>query len=56
VVGVAIGFGAQTLVRDIIAGVFFLLDDAFRIGESIESGNVRGTVDSPKTATSSSGR
>jgi small-conductance mechanosensitive channel len=46
VVGVAIGFGAQTLVRDIIAGVFFLLDDAFRIGEYIESGAVRGTVES----------
>jgi len=46
VVGVAIGFGAQTLVKDIIAGVFFLLDDAFRIGEYIESGEVRGRVES----------
>jgi hypothetical protein len=33
VIGLAIGFGAQTLVRDIIAGVFFLIDDAFRIGD-----------------------
>ena len=32
VVGLAIGFGAQTLVKDIIAGVFFLMDDAFRVG------------------------
>ena len=31
VVGLAIGFGAQTLVKDIIAGVFFLMDDAFRV-------------------------
>jgi small-conductance mechanosensitive channel len=46
VVGVAIGFGAQTLVKDIIAGMFFLLDDAFRVGEYIESGSIRGTVES----------
>jgi small-conductance mechanosensitive channel len=46
VVGVAIGFGAQTLVKDIISGVFFLLDDAFRVGEYIESGSIRGTVES----------
>ena len=39
VVGVAIGFGAQTLVKDIISGFFFLLDDAFRVGEYIESGS-----------------
>jgi len=30
--GVAIGFGSQTLVRDIISGIFYLLDDAFRVG------------------------
>ncbi len=46
VVGVAIGFGAQTLVKDIIAGMFFLLDDAFRVGEYIVSGSVKGTVES----------
>jgi small-conductance mechanosensitive channel len=45
VVGIAIGFGAQTLVRDILSGFFFLLDDAFRIGEYIESGDIRGTVE-----------
>ena len=36
VVGLAIGFGSQALVRDIIAGVFFLIDDAFRIGDYVE--------------------
>ena len=36
VVGSAVAFGAQTLVRDIISGVFFLADDAFRLGEYIE--------------------
>jgi moderate conductance mechanosensitive channel len=46
VVGVAIGFGAQTLVKDIISGMFYLLDDAFRIGEYIVSGNYKGTVES----------
>jgi small-conductance mechanosensitive channel len=46
VVGIAVGFGAQTLVRDILSGVFFLLDDAFRVGEHIESGGIRGTVES----------
>jgi small-conductance mechanosensitive channel len=46
VVGIAVGFGAQTLVRDILSGVFFLLDDAFRVGEYIESGGIRGTVES----------
>jgi small-conductance mechanosensitive channel len=46
VVGVAIGFGAQTLVKDIISGMFFLLDDAFRIGEYIISGSYKGTVES----------
>lgn len=45
VVGVAVGFGAQTLVRDVISGVFFLLDDAFRVGEYIESGEIRGRVE-----------
>jgi small-conductance mechanosensitive channel len=46
VIGVAIGFGAQTLVRDVISGMFYLLDDAFRVGEYIQSGNYKGTVES----------
>ncbi|QND66336.1 mechanosensitive ion channel family protein [Mesorhizobium loti] len=46
VVGVAVGFGAQTVVKDVISGVFFLLDDAFRVGEYISSGNYKGTVES----------
>jgi small-conductance mechanosensitive channel len=46
VVGVAIGFGAQTLVKDIISGVFYMLDDAFRVGEYIQSGSYKGTVES----------
>jgi small-conductance mechanosensitive channel len=46
IAGVAIGFGAQTLVKDILSGVFYLLDDAFRVGEYIESGSYKGTVES----------
>lgn len=46
VLGIALGFGAQALVRDVIAGIFFLADDAFRVGEYIEgSGNIKGTVE-----------
>jgi len=43
--GIAIGFGAQTLVKDIISGIFFLTDDAFRVGDYIIVGNARGTVE-----------
>ena len=45
VVGVAIGFGSQTLVRDMLSKFFYLLDDAFRVGEYIQSGNYKGTVE-----------
>ncbi|MBI4958308.1 MAG: mechanosensitive ion channel family protein [Desulfovibrio sp.] len=45
VVGLAIGFGAQTLVKDIISGVFFLIDDAFRVGDYVEAGTAKGTVE-----------
>ncbi len=45
VLGLAIGFGAQTLVKDIVSGVFFLLDDAFRMGEFIDVGGTTGTVE-----------
>mgnify|MGYP005849943113 CR=1 FL=1 len=46
IAGVALGFGAQTLVRDVISGIFYLLDDAFRVGEYIQSGNYKGRVES----------
>jgi small-conductance mechanosensitive channel len=45
VLGIAIGFGAQTLVRDIVSGFFYLLDDAFRIGEYVVIDQIRGTVE-----------
>jgi len=46
VVGVAVGFGAQTVVKDMISGMFYMLDDAFRVGEYIQSGNYKGVVES----------
>lgn len=45
IVGVAIGFGSQALVRDIISGFFYLIDDAFRVGEYIQAKDYRGTVE-----------
>lgn len=45
VIGIAIGFGAQTLIRDIFSGAFFLIDDAFRKGEYIEIDSVKGVVE-----------
>ena len=45
VFGLAIGFGAQTLVKDIISGVFFLMDDAFRVGDYLEVSGTKGTVE-----------
>lgn len=45
VIGIALGFGAQNLVRDIISGVFFLMEDAFRVGDYIDTGRLRGTVE-----------
>ncbi len=45
IVGLAVGFGAQTLVKDIFSGIFFLIDDAFRKGEYIDVGSVKGTVE-----------
>ncbi|MDK4717274.1 mechanosensitive ion channel family protein [Rhizobium sp. CNPSo 4039] len=43
--GVALGFGSQTLVKDIISGVFYMFDDAFRVGEYIQAKNYKGTVE-----------
>ncbi len=45
VAGIAIGFGAQKLVSDIMSGMFFLIDDAFRLNEYIDVGGTVGTVE-----------
>ena len=45
VFGLAISFGSQTLVKDIVSGIFYLSDDAFRVGEYIDCGKAKGTVE-----------
>ncbi len=45
VVGVALGFGAQSLVKDIIAGFFILAEDQFSIGDVVRIAGVSGTVE-----------
>ncbi len=45
IVGLAIGFGAQKLVTDVVSGIFFLIDDAFRTGEYVTIDQTMGTVE-----------
>ena len=45
IVGIAVGFGSQKLVSDVISGMFFLVDDAFRLNEYVNAGGAIGTVD-----------
>ncbi|MDX2447381.1 MAG: mechanosensitive ion channel family protein, partial [Desulfobacterales bacterium] len=45
IIGLAIGLGAKELVTDIISGLFFMLDDAFRIGDYIDIGGTKGMVE-----------
>ncbi len=45
IVGIAVGFGSQKLVSDVVSGVFFLIDDAFRLNEFIDAGGLVGTVE-----------
>lgn len=45
IMGLALSFGSQALVRDVVAGIFFLADDAFRVGEYIDTGKLKGTVE-----------
>ncbi|MDO4929047.1 MAG: mechanosensitive ion channel family protein [Corynebacterium sp.] len=45
VVGVALGFGAQSLVKDFLSGIFMLIEDQYGVGDTIEVGSVVGTVE-----------
>ena len=45
IVGVALGFGAQNLVRDFLAGVFILLEDQLGVGDVVDLGQASGTVE-----------
>ena len=46
VIGLAIGFGAQNLVRDFVSGVFMLLEDQYGVGDTIDVGDAIGEVQS----------
>lgn len=45
VVGIAIGFGAQDLIKDVIAGVFVLVEDQYAVGDVVKLAGVSGTVE-----------
>jgi small conductance mechanosensitive channel len=45
IVGVALGFGAQSLVKDLIAGLFMLLEDQYGVGDSVDLGDAIGVVE-----------
>lgn len=45
VAGIAIGFGAQSLVQDILAGIFILLDEKVRVGDVLQVNGVSGVVE-----------
>ena len=45
VAGVALGFGAQSLVKDFLSGTFLLLEDQFGVGDVVDFGTVTGTVE-----------
>jgi len=45
VVGLAVGFGAQTLVKDVISGFFILLENRFRVGDFVQVGDITGNVE-----------
>ena len=45
IVGVALGFGAQSLVKDLIAGLFMLLEDQYGVGDTVDLGEAIGVVE-----------
>ncbi|MFD1954649.1 mechanosensitive ion channel family protein [Paenibacillus thailandensis] len=45
VIGLAVAFGAQSLVKDVITGFFIILEDQFAVGDVIQTGTYRGTVE-----------
>jgi small conductance mechanosensitive channel len=45
IIGVALGFGSQTLVRDFLSGIFMLIEDQYGVGDVIDTGVATGTVE-----------
>ncbi|MEI8066903.1 MAG: mechanosensitive ion channel domain-containing protein [Actinomycetes bacterium] len=46
VIGVALGLGAQTIVRDVLAGIFMLIEDQYGVGDDVEVLDVEGKIES----------
>ncbi len=45
IVGIALGFGAQNLVKDFLSGIFMILEDQYGVGDSVDLGEATGTVE-----------
>ncbi len=45
VVGIAVGFGAQSLIRDFLTGVFMIFEDQYGVGDVVDTGQATGTVE-----------
>jgi small-conductance mechanosensitive channel len=45
IAGLAIGFGAQSLVRDVIAGAFVVLEDQYGVGDTVDIGEAKGVIE-----------
>jgi small conductance mechanosensitive channel len=45
IVGIAVGFGAQSLIRDLLAGIFILLEDQYRVGDVVNVAGIGGLVE-----------
>ncbi|HEX5336064.1 MAG TPA: mechanosensitive ion channel family protein [Propionicimonas sp.] len=43
--GIALAFGAQSLVKDFLSGIFMIMEDQYGVGDLIDTGEVRGTVE-----------
>ena len=43
--GIALAFGAQSLVKDFLSGIFMIMEDQYGVGDQIDTGDVRGTVE-----------
>jgi len=45
VIGIALGFGAQTVVRDFLAGIFMIIEDQYGVGDFVDLGDAEGIVE-----------
>jgi moderate conductance mechanosensitive channel len=53
IAGIAVGFGAQSLVRDFLAGMFIVIEDQYGVGDTVDLGEAKGTVEKVTLRTTS---